>query len=225
MDIYSEPIISELCNVYTSDTPIASIPRIRIYATTTGYDGSTIERIIPTARQMVRPDYITKTIAPAVPFNVLTDVFGANAAAFKMNRRYLLVTNLSITCTSSGGGTVVRTVPVNFRPDNRAQILKEFQFLASDNKTITATFQGHVTWDNGQIFYNVVINDDGGTSDTDVTVDAASFIFRFVPVSSMMGRTKVMPKIETTDVTIDLNEDFLIDLTQEDIQDQLDSPV
>jgi hypothetical protein len=214
--IYSEPIISELCNVYTSDSPIASIPRVRIYATTTGYDGSTIERIIPTSRQMVRPDFVTKTIVPATPFNVLTDVFGANAASFKMNRRYLLVSNLSITCTSSAGGSTVRTVPVNFRPDNRAQILKEFTFLASDNKTITATFQGHVTWDNGTIFYNVVINDDGGTTDTDVVVDSASFMFRFVPVSSMIGRTKVMPKIETTDVTIDLNEDFLIDLTQED---------
>jgi hypothetical protein len=216
ISIYSEPIISELCNVYTSDSPIVSIPRVRIYSTTTGYDGSTVERIIPTSRHMVRPDFVTKTVVPATPFNVLTDVFGGNASSFKMNRRYLLVTNLSITCTSSAGSTVVRTIPVNFRPDNRAQILKEFTFLASDNKTITATFQGHVTWDNGIVFYNVVINDDGGTADTDVTVDSAAFMFRFVPVSSMIGRTKVMPKIETSDITVDLNEDFLIDLTQED---------
>jgi len=127
-----------------------------------------------------------------------------------------MVSSLSITCTSSGGSPVTRTVSVNFRPDNRAQILKEFTFLAADSATITATFQGHVTWDNGVVFYNVIINDDGGTTDTDITINSATYLFRFVPVSSMVGRTKVTPKIETTDVTIDLNEDFLIDLTQED---------
>jgi len=219
VDIYSEPIISELCNVFTSESPIASIPRVRIYASTTGYDGVTTERVIPTSRQLVRPDFITKTVTPAVPFNVLTDVFGADSTKFKMNRRYLMVSSLSITCTSSGGSPVTRTVSVNFRPDNRAQILKEFTFLAADSATITATFQGHVTWDNGVVFYNVIINDDGGTTDTDITINSATYLFRFVPVSSMVGRTKVTPKIETTDVTIDLNEDFLIDLTQEDIQD------
>ena len=217
--IYAEPLISELCNVFTSDSPIASIPRVRIYASTTGYDGVVTETVIPTARQLIRPDFVTKTVSPSVPYNVMTDVFGSSSGQFKMNRRYLMVTDLSITCTSSGGHPVTKTVSVNFRPDNRAQILKEFTFTAHDGATITATFQGHVTWDTGQVFYNVVVTDEGGTTDTDIVINSATFIFRFVPVSSMVGRTKVTPKIETSDVTIDLNEDFLIDLTQEDIQD------
>jgi hypothetical protein len=216
VDIYSEPIISELCNIYTTDSPIASIPRARIYATTTHYDGTTVERVIPTSRSLVRPDAITKTITPATTYNVLTEVFGADSAKFKMNRRYLMVTSLSITCTSSGGTDVTRTVTVNFRPDNRAQIYKTFTFLAADGATVTADFQGHISWDTGVAFYNVVIADDGDTSDTDIVVNSANFQFRFVPVNSMVGRTKVTSKIETTDVTIDMADDFLIDLTAED---------
>jgi len=221
VDIYSEPVISELCNVYTSDSPIVSIPRVRIYASTTGYDGVVTERVIPTSRQLVRPDFVTKSVTPAVPYNVLTNVFPAagEAAKFKMNRRYLMVNSLSITCTSSGGAPETQAVTVNFRPDNRAQILKEFTFKTTDEKTVTATFQGNINWDSGVVFYNVVINDDGDTHDTDIVINSAQFLFRFVPVSSMVGRTKVTPKIEMTDLTIDLNEDFLIDLTQEDIQD------
>ncbi len=219
VDIYCEPVISELCNVFTVDSPIASIPRSRIYAQTTGYDGTVTERVIPTSRYLIRPDFVEKTVLPSVPYNVLTDVFAGDSSKFKMNRRYLMVDNLSITCTTSGGGTVERVVSVNFRPDNRAQILKEFTFLAGDGVTVRATFQGHVTWDTGIVFYNIVVNDDGGTSDSDITFNSANFLFRFTPVSSMIGRTKVIPKIEHTDVTIDQNEDFLIDLTMEDIQD------
>jgi len=130
-----------------------------------------------------------------------------------------MVTSLSITCTSSGGSDVTRTVTVNFRPDNRAQIYKTFTFLAADGATVTADFQGHISWDTGVAFYNVVIADDGDTSDTDIVVNSANFQFRFVPVNSMVGRTKVTSKIETTDVTIDMADDFLIDLTAEDMQD------
>ena len=216
VDIYSEPIIAELCNVYTSDSPIASIPRVRIYATTTHFDGTTTEAVIPTSRTLIRPDVVTATVSPADPYNVLTSTFGASYRSFKMNRRYLNVTGLSITCTSSAGSTVTRAVTCNFRPDNRAQILKEFTFLASDSETVTATFQGNVNWDTGVVFYNVVINDSADTTDTDITINSATFTFRFTPVSSMVGRTKVIPKVETTDVTIDMNDDFLIDLAAED---------
>jgi hypothetical protein len=219
VDIYSEPIISELCNVYTTDSPIASIPYAKIYATTTNYDGTTSERVIPTASSLVRANIVSVAVSPAVPYNVLTSTFGGSSANFRMNRRYLNASSVSITCISSGGGTVTRTVSCNFRPDNRSQILKTFTFLASDSVVVSCTFQGNVNWDTGVIFYNVVINDDGSTTDTDFTVNSATFNFRFTPISSMVGRTKVTPKIEMTDVTIDPNEDFLIDLPAEDIQD------
>jgi len=220
VDIYSEPLISELCNVYTTDSPIASIPYARIYATTTNYDGTTSEKVIPLASSgLVRANSVTATVTPAEPFNILTDTFGSSSSNFRMNRRYLNVSSISITCTTSGGSSVTRTVTVNFRPDNRSQILKAFTFLASDSVTVECTFQGHINWDTGSVFYNVVIDDDGSTTDSAFTINSAVFNFRFTPVSSMIGRTKVTPKVEMTDVTIDPGEDFLLDLPVEDIQD------
>jgi len=209
-----------LCNVYTTDSPIASIPYARIYATTTNYDGTTSEKVIPLASSgLVRANSVTATVTPAEPFNILTDTFGSSSSNFRMNRRYLNVSSISITCTTSGGSSVTRTVTVNFRPDNRSQILKAFTFLASDSVTVGCTFQGHINWDTGSVFYNVVIDDDGGTTDSAFTINSAVFNFRFTPVSSMIGRTKVTPKVEMTDVTIDPGEDFLLDLPVEDIQD------
>jgi len=220
VDIYSEALISELCNIYTTDSPIASIPYAKIYATTTNYDGTTSEKQIPlTSSGLIRANQVTTTITPAEPFNVLTDTFGASSKNFRMNRRYFNVSAISITCTTSGGSSVNRAIAVNFRPDNRSQILKTFTFLASDSETITCTFQGHVNWDTGSVFYNVVIDDDGSTTDTAFTINNATFNFRFTPVSSMIGRTKVTPKVEMTDVTIDPGEDFMLDLPVEDIQD------
>lgn len=220
VDIYSEALISELCNVYTTDSPIASIPYAKIYATTTNYDGTTTERRIPLASAgLVRANAVTATVSPAEPYNVLTTTFPTTSANFRMNRRYLNVSAISISCTASGGGTTTRTVACNFRPDNRSQILKSFTFLAADSATITATFQGHVNWDSGSIFYNVIIDDDGDTTDSAFTINNATFNFRFTPIASMVGRTKVTPKVEMTDVTIDPGEDFLLDLPAEDIQD------
>ena len=37
VDIYAEPIISELCNVYPVSSPVVSIPRIKIMAYIKGY--------------------------------------------------------------------------------------------------------------------------------------------------------------------------------------------
>lgn len=219
VDIYAEPIIAELCNVYTTDSAIVSIPRVQIHATTTKYDGTTVDQVIPTAKSLVRADFEETLVTPSSPANLLTTVFASDASKFKMNRRYLMVNQISITCTTSAGGSVARTVSVNIRPDNRSQMIKTFTFLSSDNKTVTATFHGNVNWENGVVFYQVVIDDDGNTTDTAFTVNSARFLARFSPVSSMVGRTKVSIKNEMTDVTIDQNEDFLIDLTQEDIQD------
>lgn len=219
VDIYAEPLIAKLCNVYTTESAIASIPRVQIHATTTKYDGTVVDRVIPTSQSLVRPDFEEVVVAPGTPANLLTTVFGTDSSKFKMNRRYLMVDEISITCTPSGGGSVVRNVATTIRPDNRSQMLKTFTFSASDNATVTATFQGNVNWDTGVVFYHVVIDDDGSTTDTAFEVTTANFLARFTPVSSMVGRTKVFIKTEMTDVTIDQNEDFLIDLTQEDIQD------
>ena len=207
VDIYSEPIIAELCNVYTTQSPTLSIPRVRIKAQTKSYDGTTVEEsYIPTTKKLIRANVVEVTAAPGVANNVFT-LATLSSDNLKMNRRYTLMTSIKV-----NDGTADIDVPVSFIPDSRNQIVGEFDYEDSTPATQNASVTGHVDYEKGILTYNVVLP-------TGHTVVSAVFSLRFVPVATMNGRTKVVVETEMTDVFIDPNEDFLIDLTQEDIQD------
>ncbi len=209
VDIYSEPIIAELCNVYTTQSPTLSIPRVRIKAQTKSYDGTTVEEsYIPTTKKLIRANVVEVTALPSQANNVFT-LATLSSDNLKMNRRYTLLTSVKI-----NDGSADVDVPVTFIPDSRNQIVGEFDYQDSGaTATFTATITGHVEYEKGIITYNVIAGDP-----THNCIDA-TFSLRFVPVATMNGRTKVVVETEMTDVFIDPNEDFLIDLTQEDIQD------
>ncbi|MFW6219365.1 MAG: hypothetical protein ACOC33_00725 [bacterium] len=214
VDIYAEPLISELCNVWTTDSHIISIPRVRIKAQTTNYDGSTRETLMPTLRSMVRADVHNETVSPGTTVNLLSAVFGGDASRFRMNRRYMNIRHITI---NDSGNQQPVVLNVNIRPDNRSQLLGQIEYTTSDNKKATITLNGFVEWEKGNVLYHVNI-DDGGSS-ANIEVDSAVFTCRFTPVRSFKGRTKVQVTTEMQDLTIDPNEDFLVDLTQEDVQD------
>lgn len=214
VDIYAEPLIAELCNVYPTDSHIISVPRVRVKAITTNYDGSVSETLMPTLRSMVRADVHNETVSPGTSVNLLSAVFGGESSRFRMNRRYLNIGQINI---NDSGHSMPKAIKVYIRPDNRSQLLSQFEYRTSDNKVATITLNGFVDWEKGNVLYHVNI-DDGGSS-ANIEVDSAVFTCRFTPVRSFKGRTKVQIHTEMTDLTIDPNEDFLVDLTQEDVQD------
>ena len=214
VDIYAEPLISELCNVWTTDSHIISIPRVRIKAITTKYDGSTNETLMPSLRSLIRADVHNEAVSPATSVNLLSAVFGSDANNFRMNRRYMNIRQVVVTDSGLADPVVVN---VNFRPDNRSQLSGQINYTTSDNKIAKILLHGFVDWDKGTVLYHVNI-DDGGSS-ASIAVDSAVFTCRFTPVRSFKGRTKVQVHTEMTDLTIDPNEDFMVDLTQEDVQD------
>jgi hypothetical protein len=122
-----------------------------------------------------------------------------------------------IQVTETAGGTDVHTIDVSFIPDSRNQIVGDFSFTDSGGTNVEGSVTGHVDYDKGIVTYNTIIGD--GTASYTFSADFAVFSLRFVPIATMNGRTKVVVETEMTDVFIDPNEDFLIDLTQEDIQD------
>ncbi len=216
-DIYSSPIIAELCNVYPVSSPVVSIPKITIKAITKSYDGlTTTERTIPTSAQLVRANTIDINVAPGSAVNSFTAAV-ISADSFKMNRRYTLVTSVRVTETDAGTATHVWDTVVNIRPDNRSQILGEIKFNDSTSTETTLNLNGHVDYDSGNITISGIVSD--GTPTSTFVFDYATVTLRFTPVSTMNGRTRVQIKTELTDLTIDENEDFLIDLTQETMQD------
>lgn len=217
VDIYSEPIISEVCNVYPIDKPMISIPRIRIKALTRSYDGSSVEETyIPTATKLIRAGAVTVNATPNVNTNVFASS-GLDPEKLKMNRRYTLLTGLHITETDASSSAHEYDLTVNFRPDNRNQIMQEVTFADSTGAVVSGQVHGNVNYDKGIITFGVVFS--GGDAGASFEADYASFSLQFTPVETMNGRTSVEIETEQIDVTIDPNEDFLIKLSEEDIQD------
>ena len=217
VDIYAEPLISEVCTSYPTSKPVLSIPRMRVKATTTSYDGATeTSRYIPTATELVRANEETVVVTPGTNYNIYSGL-GFTLATHKMNRRYTIMYSTAITETKTGGGTEDHTVVLNYRPDARNQIAQTFTFTSSDSENVTGNVMAHVNNDAGTV--TVQITFDNGDSTSTFTADSAAFKLRFRPVGSNNGRTKVSVTTEMIDCTIDPNEDFLLVLEEEDIQD------
>jgi len=183
VDIYSEPIIAELCNVYPVDKPMISIPRVRIKAQTKSYDGSTVtEEYIPTAISLIRANVMTVNAVP----NAATNVFTATSLSpenMKMNRRYTLLTQIAMTETDAGSTTHEHIIDVNFRPDARAQISRDFTFMDSTGVAVTGKINAHIDYEKGDVTFSVIFG--GGDPGASFVCDYAVMTLRFTPVATI----------------------------------------
>lgn len=218
VDIYQEALISQLCNVYPVNSPQITIPKMRLHATTKSYDGTseTTADNVPTASALIRASEVTVNVTPGASANVFTTL-GLSVDNVRMNRRYTLLTSLTVTETLDGGGTVSHVLDISFRPDNRNQISRETTFTSDDSKTITVAINSNVNYSDGTIILNALF--DAGDSTSSFTADSAEFTLRLLAKGSMNGRTRVFMSNEALDLTIDPNNDFYIELEQEEIQD------
>ena len=218
VDIYQEALVSQLCNVYPVTSPQITIPKMRLHAITKSYDGSTETRAdnVPTASALIRASEETVTVNPGVSANVFT-LLGINLTNddVKMNRRYTLLTRLEVN-EDDGSTSIDHVLDVSFRPDNRNQISREVTFESIDHKTVTVKVNGNINYSDGTIILNVLFD---SASTSTFTAGLATFTLRFTAKGGMNGRTKVYMVNEAIDLTIDPNNDFYIELDQEEIQD------
>jgi len=216
-DIYAEPLISQLCNVYPVTAPTITIPKMGLRAITKSFDGltETIVDNMPNAFQQVQAAELVLTTTPGTSTNAFT-ALGLNPDIMKMNRRYTLLTNIIITETPSGGGSHEHKLELLYRPDNRNQISQELSFEDSTGTDITIRITGNVDYAKGTIIINILLDE---ISTSSFTADSAEFKLRFLPTGTKNGRTKVVIYNNGIDLTIDPNADFYIELDQEDIQD------
>ena len=220
VDIYQEPLISQLCNIYPTQSPQITIPKMRLHAKTRSYDGTTETVInnVPDATRLIRANEITYPVVPGTSSNVFT-VLGLNPDNIKMNRRYTLLTKLTVIETQSDGTTTdTHDLDISFRPDNRNQISQSTTFKTTeDNVDIVATTNGNVNYNDGTIIINVTF--DTGAAVGTFAATSAEFTLRLLPKNTMNGRTRVFMSNEGLDLTIDPNNDFYMELDQEEIQD------
>ena len=161
-----------------------------------------------------------EAICPAGQSNIFSKSGVATDGSLKMNRRYTLIDQITITDTTDNK-TI--DISVNFKPDSRDQFFGEAMFAgyaggpdaATANKVVIT---GHVNYDTGSLVIQGTVTADSAATNSyafkEVRISA-----RFIAVNTMNGRTTVKVVNEMTDITIDPNEDFLIELNTEDIQD------
>lgn len=208
VDIYAEPLVSQICNVYPINKPVISIPRLRIQATTGAYDGSSeTTKYIPTSTELIRANEVKIDVPVGTSYNLYTGA-GVNSKNHKINRRYNILKKLTIEETPGGGGTQGHAIEVNFRPDARDQIAREFTFVDSEGETVTGNVHVHINNDTGMI--SVQVNFEGGHSGASYECTEVRFHFRFRPVGTNAGRTIVTVKTEMIDCHVDPNEDQTI---------------
>jgi hypothetical protein len=207
VDIYAEPIVSELCNVYPVSSPVASIPRIKIMAYIKGYSGAVTQVKIPTMTQSVRPGALALSVTPAVSnnmFSLATIAAGATVSAdlYRINRRYTLITSV-VTTDTVGGVPASVTTAVVIKPDNRNQFIGTFTFNDSGATAVVGSLTGHINYDTSLFSFNIIYS--GGTAGHTFACTSAVMSMRFMPTNTMNGRIKVKIESEMTDVTIDQN--------------------
>ena len=211
VDIYAEPIVSELMNVYPVGAPTISIPKVEIKATVTTFDTvsgvpTPVVYTLPDNRNSVRPGFITDVVAGGTIHNFYTSLGGGandiDPEKMIMNRRYTMVTQVTVT-QSGGNPNVVQQITI--RPDNRSQLLSSFVFTNAAAEDVLCSITGHVNYEKGTAQINGIFEkaDGSGAPSLTHTLQDATFSLKFTPTHTMAGRTKVTISTELTDITID----------------------
>lgn len=224
VDIYAEPIISQVMNLYPVSSPTLSIPRVRIKSTIQGYDGQIEETaIMPTPHKLIRAGF-KKATCPVGHSNLFT-LAGVDPQGIIMNRRYTIVDGVMIKA-SKDSEVKEFTVPCSLQADSRDTV---------SGQTAVVNFVGPEGTEDAarasSVQLSINFNYNNGTITNQATLTVAedaewtyeyvgcTVSLKFVAKNSDKGRVLITLENSMQDITIDPNEDFQISLTSEELQD------
>lgn len=215
VDIYAEPILSQVTTVFPTSKPVLSIPRLRGHGKVLNPDGSYSEYFMPTNTAVVRGDLTNVQLVPNQDNNLFALVSGyptiVNPNVCRINKRFFSI--VKIQTTTPTPATI--NTPVLILADARGQISKEFSFVDGAN-TITGKIIGHIDWDTGIVTYSVTYSAAG------YTCNNITATVRYSPTTGDVGRVKVSLQSYVYDIEVDTREDFEIELQTEMIQEYKD---
>ena len=219
-DIYAEPLLSEVCTPYTTQTSIVTVPKIEITGSVLNSDGTTTTYSLPRPTQLVRGATETINLAPNANNNLFSMSAGGivTSETTRINRRYFVIDLLEVVDDSTGSDTT-STILVFIRPDARGQIEKEFTFQDASSNDVTGKLIGNINWDSGVVTYAVTFE---GAAGVTYSVNYAQSKVMFSPTTGDIGRVKVKLKVSGWDIDVDEKDSFEISLTSETIQDYRD---
>ena len=212
VDIYSDPLLSKIVNVFPHNGPTLTIPRLKWISKVTDHMGKVTEIEFPTATKQVRVGHELITFSSNA--NAFTELFKdengnvtrTDFSQFRLNKRNFKVVKVKV---NDGVD--------DFEVDMIAVADARGNFVAEDLKAgdIDFKIQGQINFEAGDITWSPISLTAGSTLSA---VEATAKI-RINGVGNGLAVTKGRPKQNVIDVNCDIEDSFEIENIEEVIQD------
>lgn len=218
-DIYNEDILYKAIIHHYTNTPILTVPKMRLNAKVLNSNGTEKSLPFPRARYLIRAEPEELSLLPGIQNNIfqLSNSYPekVNEKLSVINKRYFLLEELNISVIKDSSSYMV-TCPLVLRPDSRGQTVKDFEFLDEDNDIITGKIVGNINWDSGKFYYNCTFQ---GKDDITYKVEDLKTFVMFSARTGDVGRVKISIQMSGWDINVDVKEDFEFELEAEMMQE------
>lgn len=225
-DTYCTDILGNAILFKQVDSPILTIPRLKMTASVQNSNGTVNNWTFPRAMFLIRSEPEDFKLTPKVTHNLFslskspTKLTPENSS---INKKYFMLKTINVEIKNEQTQTT-ETIDhlLMIRPDSRNQFNYDFEIISAENPKIIAncTIIGHIVFDSGQLQYDMTtISSDPNYT---FTIKYGTFSCLFNSRTTDIGRVKISVKMSGEDIDISKNDDFEYDLDVETLQEYSD---
>ena len=225
-DTYCTDILGNAILFKQVNTPILTIPRLKMTASVQNSNGTVNNWTFPRAMFLIRSEPEDFKLTPKLTHNLFslskspTKLTPENSS---INKKYFMLKTINVEIKNEQTKTT-ETIDhlLMIRPDSRNQFNYDFEIISAENPKIIAncTIIGHIVFDSGQLQYDMttVSSDPNYT----FTIKYGTFSCLFNSRTTDIGRVKISVKMSGEDIDISKNDDFEYDLDVETLHEYSD---
>lgn len=225
-DTYCTDILGNAILFKQVNSPILTIPRLKMTASVQNSNGTVNNWTFPRAMFLIRSEPEDFKLTPKLTHNL----FSLSKSSTKLtpenssiNKKYFMLKTINVEIKNEQTQTT-ETIDhlLMIRPDSRNQFNYDFEIISAENPKIIAncTIIGHIVFDSGQLQYDMTtISSDPNYT---FTIKYGTFSCLFNSRTTDIGRVKISVKMSGEDIDISKNDDFEYDLDVETLQEYSD---
>lgn len=225
-DTYCTDILGNAILFKQVNSPILTIPRLKMTASVQNSNGTVNNWTFPRAMFLIRSEPEDFKLTPKLTHNLFslskspTKLTPENSS---INKKYFMLKTINVEIKNEQTQTT-ETIDhlLMIRPDSRNQFNYDFEIISAENPKIIAncTIIGHIVFDSGQLQYDMTtISSDPNYT---FTIKYGTFSCLFNSRTTDIGRVKISVKMSGEDIDISKNDDFEYDLDVETLQEYSD---
>lgn len=225
-DTYCTDILGNAILFKQVNSPILTIPRLKMTASVQNSNGTVNNWTFPRAMFLIRSEPEDFKLTPKLTHNLFslskspTKLTPENSS---INKKYFMLKTINVEIKNEQTQTT-ETIDhlLMIRPDSRNQFNYDFEIISAENPKIIAncTIIGHIVFDSGQLQYDMTtISSDPNYT---FTIKYGTFSCLFNSRTTDIGRVKISVKMSGEDIDISKNDDFEYDLDVETLHEYSD---